>query len=536
MGFTKKTIIWLLLVFIGSILPGTAETLYVPKDFPSIQTAVDASSDGDTIVVFPGTYMENVVIDTKSITLNSRDGAASTWIDGGQKGSVVTFVSTKGRESDGSVLKGFTITNGAAGLGGGIYTNSNVLITKNIVRHNTADRGAGLYLLSLWGDPKIQKIESNDLIANSATRGGGIFSFSQSKITGNSISGNMASHSGAGVCLHDGDASILEANTIWENLSSGWGGGVMCNHGSPHIWNNDIRANGAVQGGGVYCGSHSETVLEGNHISMNHASQRGGGVQCYLTSDAILRNNIIVQNTADEGGGICFVNSAPKEFNHNTVVDNTAISLGGGIFQIQMIPTLRNSIFWGNIPTQVDGNTSTKAWIWYSNVQGGFTGTGNIDADPCFVDPDEGDHHLRFDSPCRDAGDIWKYLPFDFEGDPRAFPDTPDMGADEFHPHLYAMGSAVPGGEARIRIIGLPASPTTLYLGQGLLLEPRKTMFGDWYLVPPVTAFALGAVPLKGVIEIEVRIPSGFPAPFEIPLQSLVREKLTNPLVMKVKL
>ena len=92
--------------------------------------------------------------------------------------------------------------------------------------------------------------------------------------------------------------------------------------------------------------------------------------------------------------------------------------------------------------------TTCTPTVTYCCVQGGYTGIGNIDADPCFLDPFNDDYHLTYASPCIDAGNNNALsLPAkDFEGDPRIFPGNGkghfvgsnpsgaivDMGVDEY--------------------------------------------------------------------------------------------------------
>ena len=106
------------------ILAGTtfSAVIHVPDDFPTIQDAIDASQNGDIVIVRPGTYMETIDFIGKSITVKSEKGPMITIIDGNRAGSVVTFA---GGEDPAAVLSGFTITKGFADyntpapLGGG---------------------------------------------------------------------------------------------------------------------------------------------------------------------------------------------------------------------------------------------------------------------------------------------------------------------------------------------------------------------------------------------------------------------------------
>lgn len=135
---------------------------YVPEDYSTIQSAIDNSSyDGDTILVSPGTYIENIDYNSKNIFLTSyyfftEDNSSihNTIIDGNQNGSVVTFY---GGETRDAVLNGFTIINGSGRYIGGVITHGgglyirdsspsilNCLITKNFVYG--VGNGGGIYI------------------------------------------------------------------------------------------------------------------------------------------------------------------------------------------------------------------------------------------------------------------------------------------------------------------------------------------------------------------------------------------------------
>ncbi len=120
-----------------------AAIIRVPLDQPSIQAAITAAVDGDTVLVAPGTYVENINFLGKAIAVTSEAGPDVTVIDGNQAGSVVTFASGEGQES---ALHGFTVQNGFAsfsdpsfGDGGGIrIQNASPTITGNVMTNNRA--------------------------------------------------------------------------------------------------------------------------------------------------------------------------------------------------------------------------------------------------------------------------------------------------------------------------------------------------------------------------------------------------------------
>ena len=112
---TVLAVLFILTIFAH---PAPAAWIQVPSAEPTIQAGIDAAVDGDVVLVAPGTYVENIDFDYKSIEVRSESGPLSTTIDGNSSGSVVTI---KGDETDDAVLDGFTLAYGANDYGGGIY-------------------------------------------------------------------------------------------------------------------------------------------------------------------------------------------------------------------------------------------------------------------------------------------------------------------------------------------------------------------------------------------------------------------------------
>ncbi len=137
----------------------------------------------------------------------------------------------------------------------------------------------------------------------------------------------------------------------------------------------------------------------------------------------------------DPGGGLAISDSSP--ITNCTFFRNKSYLVGGGVIVMGGSPVFTNCIFWGDEDYYggseiyvMEGSPTVS----YSNIKGGYSGEGNIDADPLFVDPENGDFHLQLGSPCIDTGTAYTSVlpPKDFEGDPRIIGPAPDMGADEF--------------------------------------------------------------------------------------------------------
>jgi predicted outer membrane repeat protein/parallel beta-helix repeat protein len=395
--------------------------LHVPSQYPTIQTAINASVGGNEIIVSAGTYYENIDFGGKNIILRSTDPpdpsvVANTIIDGSQSGSVVTFA---GSESASCVLSGFTITNGGGtyGCGGGIYGNGTLAtIQYNVVSGNNAEPygwpsggyGGGLY--DCDGMIQYNEISWNQAIANEgSTNGGGLYGCD------GTIRNNIISYNSFGGLAWGGD-----------------GGGMYCKYGSATVTNCTFSNNSAPDfGGGIYSEGGSLTITNCT-FNRNSVEYYGAGIcSVGVGVSSILTNCIFIGNSAGAGGGM--LNGGNATLTNCTFTGNSA-GEGGGMWNYG-IATLTNCILWGNTASrglQAELGESSALNISFSCIESGQAGiydpyqglvwgAGNIDVAPCFADPCNADYHLqseagRWDpnqndwvydtntSPCIDAG------------------------------------------------------------------------------------------------------------------------------------
>ena len=128
-----------------------ADEWHVPADFPTIQAALDAAADGDTVLVDPGTYGEYVRFNGKDVALQSLCGPEVTIIQV-QGGTVVDI-------GPGGVFQGFTVTGGSAAFGGGMAVHgSGTIIAGNIFDgNNQTSGGAGAAIVGNSASPIIEE-------------------------------------------------------------------------------------------------------------------------------------------------------------------------------------------------------------------------------------------------------------------------------------------------------------------------------------------------------------------------------------------
>jgi parallel beta-helix repeat protein len=389
--------------------------------YPTIGAALASASSGDTVLVCPGTYVENVNFGGKTLTLRSTDGPAVTIIDGNATDSVVAFVSGEGSTT---TIEGFTIRNGRSGFdtsgfgdGGGIrIQNASPTIRGNIIVDNRACTGVGVSVS--FGSPLIEHntISNNQQAGCSGGIGGGGISVggaSNVRIFENTISGNvLTSADGGGISLFAAGQPVVERNIIVGNSVSGL---------SP-----------CASGGGIVLFNQSDAVIAGNVIAGNSAGC-GGGVYWLVPSGAtgpVLTNNTIADNNSPQGSAIL-----ADGFDAGAMIINNSIGAAPG----------QTAVFCGdfndlNPPIFRFNNVFSPAGLPYGGACTDQTGAnGNISEDPQFVDPVSGDYHLQTTSPNVDAGDnSAPSLPAaDIDGDARVVDANADgsavvdIGADE---------------------------------------------------------------------------------------------------------
>jgi predicted outer membrane repeat protein len=307
-------------------------------------------------------------------------------------------------------IENLTVMNGNGYNGGGIcfMSNSAPHLENLLIINNHGYDGGGIHCYS-YSSPSIENVE---IINNQADyRGGGILcKFSSSPHILNSEINNNTAPWGGGIRLYYNCNAIIENVSISNNTASG-GAGIYCNSSDPTlqnviISNNIASATTGGNGGGIVC-IRSEMTLLNTIIENNSSTRNGGGIYCILYSDLIMKNVIIANNNCDEKGGGIYCEDEYYAYAENlTVTGNSANISGGGIYAhygYENDFAIRNSVLWNNSPQEISGSASVMI-VSYSDIQGGWNGTGNINEDPLFIGSGEFPLALSEDSPCIDAG------------------------------------------------------------------------------------------------------------------------------------
>ena len=432
-------------------LSGSGSDLYVDYECPIINVVVDTFTvlEPDNYFAYP---LDNFTFDIQNCKIEQVNQDLFVSPTGSDENS--------GLSPDESLL---TISHALRKIIANINNPHNIYLSNGIYSQSQTTEHFPLncksFVSFIGEDEELTIINGEELKGILFCEGDSCFSIE--KMT---IQNGKVRRSGGGIYLTSRSSPSLENIIISENEANFSGGGVCCEENSiPNLNNVILSENSAGKGGGLYCHYFSNLSLTDVTIIGNTAG-KGGGICLEAYSDASLMNVTILENLSTRGGGLYISNSSPI-LNHVNISDNIANAKGGGIYcngyyiagyyycsrpiltNVTLSrnmsleeggafyckectnPILLNCILWDNTPQEVyfspEGD-SISITISFSDVQNGEAGIvtnnngfinwleGNIDADPLFADPQNGDFHLTWAnfpipdstmSPCIDTGD-----------------------------------------------------------------------------------------------------------------------------------
>jgi predicted outer membrane repeat protein len=359
-------------------------------------------------------------------------------------------------------------SNGAGSNGGAIFneggnaTINNGTFTSNAAGGNGGNGGA------------IYSTAANSTFLNNVTftsntgisAGGAIYNTgSNFTLKDGTFNNNTASSNGGAIFSTGGTFNLTQGDFV-QNRALGVGGAVFLQTTGATITQADFLQNRSANGGAIYNNSSNVSVTNAN-FTLNiadGANSVGGAIynqnsnNLQVTNAAFSRNNAasaggaIYQNLTAFGVGNLTTTITNSSFSGNASGSGSALYTQGVAFDSNRINTytynVRNSIISGNGGTAITNSNFASTTVTNSIVQGGYTGTGNLNVDPLFVDAINDDLRLQSTSPAINAGsnaslpadtrdldgdgNITEAIPLDIARNPRVNGTNVDMGAFEF--------------------------------------------------------------------------------------------------------
>ena len=418
------------LTLIGHLPLAKAIIIEVPGDYPTIQEAIDAAEDGDTILVANGTHTGdgnyNLDFRGRDLTVRSQGGPESCTLDANGLGRLFLF---QNGETENSVIAGFALRNGNAWAAG------------------TESADGGAISCDNGSSPTIRNCH---FVQNRADAGGAVFGTSEShpKIEDCKFGGNRAIAGGALAAVNFSSPHLIRCQFVGN--SAAWGGAVAGwfgwyeNFEEPVIEDCIFSSNKAadMQGydaaGGAIFFFRTYPYFSRCTFRGNEAEGAGGAIH-NQKSNPFLMSCLFDGNRAQWAGAIYNNIYSIPDIVNCTIVNNESELEAGGVWVTHGSSTLVNCVLWGNRSETGGGNqvwdNGHQVYIFNSVVEGGWEDGWEIhDVDPEFLNPHIGDYRVTRNSPCVDLGFMY-YVPEgeteDLNHDPRVVWRTIDAGAFE---------------------------------------------------------------------------------------------------------
>jgi hypothetical protein len=402
--------------------PTTAGDYHIQVGSPAINAGSNAAlptdtydldGDSDTGETLPidvdgDARVLNGIVDIGMDEVDVCASASVYTVPAGNVAALLTAVSCANADADANVIT----------LGGGTYT----LTAEDGSNNKSAFPTITTPITINGNDSAIERDASAPAFRFFRVEGSGHLTLNDLTLTG----GRIENSSGAAIYNLGGATVRLNRTTLSGGNSPSEDAGGLYNDGSTAIL--------------------IDSVVSGNTAFRSGGVSNQGGVLTII-------NSIITGNTAQAGGGLYVQGGATQLTIINSTISGNNAPVAGGVYFSAVTGSITNSIIWGN-SSQIFNN-SGQFTVTYSLVEGGYSGTGNIDADPLFVTPiaytdaptTAGDYHIQAGSPAMNAGsnvalpaDIYdidgdsntgETLPIDFDGDARVLNGVVDIGADE---------------------------------------------------------------------------------------------------------
>jgi hypothetical protein len=453
-----------------TIQGGYTTTDWTTPDAVANPTTLDAQRLGRVL-----TIIGDIAVSIQDLRITGGDAAS---LDGGGVyvgGAAVT-------------IAGSEVFSNVASSGGGLFISypEGVLLMNNVISDNLADgtEAGGGGGLCAWGQVTLI---GNTIVNNrSAANGGGFFGlFGQFKLIDNTISNNRAGYGGlvvpdgafraplspqtAGGGVFTFDEATLIGNTISNNTAPERGGGVVVFYADALLEDNHITGNGTDGGGGgVYVIHDGDVTLKDNTIVGNTALGGGGGVASlrFEGGTTVLINNVVAGHPAATGTGVD-VWGGSMEMIHTTLADyGTGLDVYDGAVALTDTIIVSHEV---GIGLAANSTVTLESTLWNGNTTD-WAGDGVIyhnndhTGDPAFVDSSAGDYHIVSASAAVDAG-VDAGVMEDLDGQPRPFGEAPDLGADEWSTAEAVVDPGPGGGGTLVTTVGTFTSTVTIPSG-----------------------------------------------------------------------